>query len=107
MFLDQFINSQCNLCTAPISCVFFRLTIVAACLTREDMVLVDVEGGQHPISRLIIHWLLCVGWIFFAVAQGLNYVYYVMHPSSPEGISVPVKDRLKQAKKCLMWKCCK
>ena len=100
MFLDQFINSQCNLCTAPkeISCVLFRLTIVAACLTREDMVLVDVEGGQHPISRLTISWLLGAGWIFFVLAQCLNYVYYAMHPSSPEGIPAAVK-------KCLMCKC--
>ena len=80
---------------------------MAACLTREDMVLVDVDGVQHHLSRLTIHWLLGAGWIFFVLAQGLNYVYYVMHPSSPEGISVPVKDRLKQAKKCLMCKYCK
>ena len=85
----------------------FRLTIVAACMTREDMVLVDVDGVQHPISRLTIHWLLGAGWIFFALAQGLNCVYYVMHPSSPEGIPAAVMDRLKQVKKCLMCKCCK
>ena len=48
----------------------------------DDMVLVDLHGIRHPLSKWNISWMLGAGWIFFLASQVLNYLYYKIHPSS-------------------------
>ena len=50
----------------------------------DDMVLVDVHGKKHPLTRWNIGWMLGAGWIFFLASQILNFIYYQMHPSSTD-----------------------
>ena len=36
------------------------------------------------ISTVNTGWMLGTGWILFALSQVLNFIFYKMHPSSPE-----------------------
>ena len=58
------------------------------------MVLKDVNGENHPITKSDIGWILGAGWSFFFASIVLNIIYYMIHPSSVD-ISLPaLKKRL-------------
>ena len=44
-----------------------------------------VNGTEtRLISTTNTGWMLGIGWILFAFSQILNFIFYKMHPSSPE-----------------------
>ena len=47
----------------------------------DDMVLKDVNGTSHPITKNNISWMLGIGWIFYLASFILNIIYYMIHPS--------------------------
>ena len=44
----------------------------------------DDAGNARTITPSNIGWMLGIGWMFYFVSQLLNFIYYLMHPSSPE-----------------------
>ena len=48
---------------------------------RDDMVLKDVNGVIHAITRRNIVWMLGAGWLFYFASFILNIIYYIIHPS--------------------------
>ena len=48
---------------------------------RDDMVLKDVNGVIHAITRRNIGWMLGAGWLFYFASFILNIIYYIIHPS--------------------------
>lgn len=45
------------------------------------MVLKDVNGVIHAITRRNIGWMLGAGWLFYFASFILNIIYYIIHPS--------------------------
>ena len=45
------------------------------------MVLKDVNGVIHAITRRNIVWMLGAGWLFYFASFILNIIYYIIHPS--------------------------
>ena len=50
--------------------------------TAEDMVLIDVNGVPHPLTRHHVHLMLAIGWTAFLLAWLCNIAYYKLHPSA-------------------------
>ena len=44
----------------------------------------DDAGNKRTITPANIGWMLGIGWMFYMGSQLLNFIYYKMHPSSPE-----------------------
>ena len=44
----------------------------------------DEEGNSRTITAANLSWMLGAGWMFYFCSMFLNYLYYKMHPSSPE-----------------------
>ena len=42
----------------------------------------DDAGNRRTITPGNIGWMLLTGWIFYIGSQLLNFIYYLMHPSS-------------------------
>ena len=42
------------------------------------------ETETRPISTTNTGWMLGTGWILFVLSQVLNFIFYKLHPSSPE-----------------------
>ena len=84
-----------------IPCIYSRLTIWTA-VTMKDIVYDEMAGkgiafsvlnvnqtivnGTEPrlISTTNTGWMLGTGWILFAFSQVFNFIFYKLHPSSPE-----------------------
>ena len=45
------------------------------------MILKDVNGVIHAITRRNIGWMLGAGWLFYFASFILNIIYYIIHPS--------------------------
>ncbi len=45
------------------------------------MVLKDVNGKNHPITKSNISWMLVAGWLFYLASCVLNIIFYMIHPS--------------------------
>ena len=45
---------------------------------RDDMVLKDVNGVIHAITRRNIGWMLGAGWLFYFASFILNIIYYII-----------------------------
>ena len=47
-----------------------------------------IGNGTKPETRTIsttnTGWMLGTGWILFAFSQVMNFIFYKLHPSSPE-----------------------
>ena len=69
---------------------------MTAVFVTDDMVMVDVNGKRHPISRRNIAWMLGAGWMFFLASQCLNFVFYKIHPSSVDCSVKAISDRFKR-----------
>ena len=66
--------------------------------TAVSMTDIDVETGRNqsqtivngtepetrPISTTNTGWMLGTGWILFVFSQVMNFIFYKLHPSSPE-----------------------
>ena len=53
----------------------------------KRMTIIDVtdeEGNSRTITAANLSWMLGAGWMFYFCSMFLNYLYYKMHPSSPE-----------------------
>ena len=77
------------------------------------MKLIDVNGKYHPLTKYDVSWMLGAGWIFHLAALVLNYIYYKIHPSSPDISSEAIWEKIKSCNcvhltrtfKQILWKC--
>ena len=60
----------------------------------DEMMLIDVTGKEHPISKYNTGWILGAGWIFFGVSFGLQCIFYKIHPSATDISLWAIKWRL-------------
>ena len=73
---------------------FYRLTVWTAIFVSNDkveLILVDVNGIAHNLTKENVNKLLGFGWVFYTLAIIFNLIYYMIHPSSPASI----KQRLR------------
>ena len=90
----------------------FRLTIATLVAMNNEMKLIDVNGKAHSLTKYDVGWMLGAGWILHLAALALNYIYYKIHPSSPdissEAVWEKIKDcncvHLKRIFKLILWK---
>ena len=76
----------------------FRLTIDTVVNMREGMVITDLYGHDHHLSKLYVGVMIGAGWAFFVISWIINVAYYKFHPSSvdldltdPEALSEKMK----------------
>ena len=50
----------------------------------EVIEVTDDAGNARTITQDNIGWMLGIGWMLYIGSQLLNFIYYKMHPSSPE-----------------------
>ena len=60
----------------------------------DEMMLIDVTGKEHPISKYNTGWILGAGWIFFGVSFGFHCIFYKIHPSATDISLGAIKRRL-------------
>ena len=63
-------------------------------MMTDEMMLIDVFGKAHPISKHNTVWILGAGWIFFVVSFGFNCIFYKIHPSATDISLGAIKRRL-------------
>ena len=73
------------------------------------MVITDLYGHDHHLSKLFVGVMIGAGWAFFIISWIINVGYYKFHPSSVEVFSLKDKKilyvfgrrfpRLKETKK--------
>ena len=47
----------------------------------EDMMLIDVHGNPHKMTRDQVTTIIIIGWVAFFSAWMMNILYYKVHPS--------------------------
>ena len=47
----------------------------------EDMMLIDVHGNPHKMTRDQVTTMIIIGWVAFFSAWMMNILYYKVHPS--------------------------
>ena len=55
----------------------------------------DEEENDRTITPTNIKWMLFTGWMFYICSQVLNFIYYLMHPASPQLFTWGKKERLE------------
>ena len=60
-----------------------------------ELVLVDVNGISHNLTRVNIIKLLVFGWVFYTLAIIFNLIYYKIHPSFTDFSPASIKQRLR------------
>ena len=55
----------------------------------------DEAGNSRTITPTNISWMLFTGWMFYIGSQVLNFIYYLMHPSSPELFTWGKEEKLE------------
>ena len=61
----------------------------------NEMKLIDVNGKSHTLTKYDVGWMLGAGWILHLAALVLNYIYYKLHPSSPDISSKAIWKKIK------------
>lgn len=51
---------------------------------REKILLVTDSGEKGEITNYSLKMVILAGWIFYIASHILNFIYYIIHPSSPE-----------------------
>ena len=72
----------------------FRLTIDTVVNMREGMVITDLYGHDHHLSKLFVGVMIGAGWAFFVISWIINVAYYKFHPSSVDVLSFSDKKIL-------------
>ncbi len=57
---------------------------------------IDEAGHLRTITPSNIGWMLGIGWMFYIASQILNFIYYKMHPSSPEMWTWGAEEKLEE-----------
>ena len=57
---------------------------------------IDEAGHLRTITPSNIGWMLGIGWMFYIASQILNFIYYKMHPSSPEMWTWGADEKLEE-----------
>ena len=56
----------------------------------------DEAGNSRTITPTNINWMLFTGWMFYIGSLFLNFIYYLMHPSSPEMWTWGAAEKLEE-----------
>ena len=62
---------------------------------QEKLVLVDVNGTSHNITKGNVINLVGFGWGFYSLSFVLNIIYYKIHPSFTDVSPTSILQRLK------------
>ena len=56
-------------------------SVVTVAMTKEDIVMVNTDGGTYKFTPYHVFKTLGVGWAAFGLALIFNFLYYALHPS--------------------------
>ena len=55
-----------------------------SCSNQTQIIGNGIKPETRPISTTNTGWMLGTGWILFVFSQVMNFIFYKLHPSSPE-----------------------
>ena len=61
---------------------FVRLTITTEIFMTDDMILVDVNGYKHDMTKRQVRIMYTLGFSAFCLSWIMNLCYYKVHPSA-------------------------
>ena len=47
----------------------------------DSMILIDVNGNPHPLTKLQVRMMIMIGWLAFLLAGLMDILFYKVHPS--------------------------
>ena len=90
--------ATCNFDLKSLIIFSYRLTVWTAIIVSNDqveLVLVDVDGISHNLTKENVIVLLIFGWVFYTLAIIFNLIYYKIHPSFTDFSAASIKQRLR------------
>merc|ERR1711971_692125 len=55
-----------------------------SCSNQTQIIGNVIKPETRPIPTTNTGWMLGTGWILFVFSQVMNFIFYKLHPSSPE-----------------------